>query len=136
MEIEMAKRIIPRSKGRKRWAADQKPTVAERNRAIRKLRPLGGAHLARPANSLVEDTPAHTIHRCKGVIECFARLLLPDPFSDPGVTIDGLPFPRRPWGESNEPVADVLFLVAAALEHAENVLRSVGSMADAEVVHG
>lgn len=120
-----------RTKARKS-SGDQPPTVAERNRAIRQLRKHGGAHLARPANSLVEDTPANTIGRCKGVIEQFARLLLPDPFRDPGVTIDGRPFPVD---ESNKWATDVLVLVADALAHAETVIRSVGSLADAEVAH-
>jgi hypothetical protein len=117
-----------RTKPRKS-SGDQPPTVAERNRAIRKLRPLGGAHRARPINSLVEDTPANTIERCKGILRWVVRLdrvrragILSDPFSG---------------GELGEAATDVLRLAADALEHAEKVIRSVGSLADAEVAaHG
>jgi hypothetical protein len=118
-EIEMAKRIIPRGKARKSSAADQPPTVAERNRAIRKLRPLGGAHITKPSNGLVQDTPAHTIDRCKGVIKWLAHI--EQPFTG---------------GELDAAEADVLHMVADALEHAERVVREVGSLADAEVAHG
>jgi hypothetical protein len=115
----MAKRIITRSKARKTSADDHVPTPAERNRAIRKLRKLGGAHMVRPANGLVQDTPAHTIDRCKGVIKWLAHI--EQPFSG---------------GELDAAEADVLLMVADALEHAEKVVRSVGSMADGEVAHG
>jgi hypothetical protein len=79
------------------------------------LRKLGGAHIARPVNSLVQDTPARTIERCKDVINWVAHT-------------------ERPFrGTAAE--ADVLHLVVDALEHAEKVVRSVGSLADAEVAH-
>lgn len=132
----MAPNSVPKNRAKSATAArtkarkssgDQPPTVAERNQAIRQLRKHGGAHLARPANSLVEDTPANTIGRCKGVIEWLARLerarragILSDPFKG---------------GELGEAATDALFLVGDALEHAEKVIRSIGSLADAEVAH-
>jgi hypothetical protein len=115
----MAKKKSTRPQVRKSSAADQPPTVAERNRAIRHLRKQGGAHIARPTNGLVQDTPAHTIDRCKGVIKWLAHI--ERPFSG---------------GELDAAEADVLLMVADALEHAEKVVRSVGGMADGEVAHG
>jgi hypothetical protein len=99
--------------------ADQRPSAAERNRAIRRLRPLGGAHIKRPANCLVQDTPAHTIERCKGVVNWLAHI--EQPFTG---------------GELDAAEADVLRMVADALDHAERVVRDFGSLADAEVNHG
>jgi hypothetical protein len=66
-----------RARARRSSADDQPPTVAERNRAIRKLRKLGGAHMVKPANRLIQDTPAGTIERCKCVIDWLAHIEQP-----------------------------------------------------------
>jgi hypothetical protein len=113
----MAKSKSTRTRPRKS-SADQPPTVAERNRAIRQIRKLGGAHMARPANRLVQDTPARTIERCKGIINWLACIERPCSGDDLAAA-----------------EADVLHLVFDALEHAEKVVRSAGSLADAEVAH-
>ena len=120
----MAKRIIPRGKARKPSAGDQPPTLAQRRKAIRYLRKhSGGAHVPRPLNGLVQDTPAHTIERCKDVINWLAHI-------------------EQPFASDNLAAAEsqVLHMVVDALGHAEKVVRSIGSQADAEreggVAHG
>jgi hypothetical protein len=115
----MAKSKSTRLKARKSSAADQPPTPAERRRAIRSLRKDGGAHLARPSNGLIQDTPADTVGRCKSVVDWLAHI--EQPFTG---------------GNMAAAEADVLHMVVDALEHAENVIRQVGSLADAEVAHG
>jgi hypothetical protein len=115
----MAKSKSTRLKARKSSAADQPPTPAERRRAIRALRNHGGAHLARPANVLIQDSPAETVERCKCIVDWLAHI--EQPFTG---------------GNMVAAEADVLHMVVDALEHAENVIRQVGSLADAEVSHG
>jgi hypothetical protein len=108
------------TRGRK--SATERPiTPAQRDRAIKFLQKQGGAHISRPANGLIQDTPARTIERCKGVISWLAHI--EQPFSG---------------GELDAAEADVLLMVADALGHAEKVVRSVGAQADAqmEVAHG
>jgi hypothetical protein len=102
-------------------ATDRRPTVAERNRAIKALQEHGGAHIPRPANCLIQDTPASTIERCKDVISWLAHI--EQPFT--GQSLDSAE-------------ADILHMVTDALGHAERVVRSVGAKADAqaEVSHG
>lgn len=113
----MAKRIIPRGKARKSSAADQPPTTAERRKAIRYLRKHGaGAHVARPVNGLIQDSPGHTIERCKRIVSWLAHIQ--QPFRD---------------AELDAAECDVLHWVADALQHAEKVVLSVGSLSDAEV---
>jgi hypothetical protein len=116
----MAKRIIPRGKGRKTSAADQPPTPAERRKAIRYLRKhSGGAHVPRPVNGLVQDTPAQTLERCRRVVSWLAHI--EQPFAS---------------GELDAAESDVLHMVVDALDHAHKVIRSIGSLADAERAHG
>ena len=116
----MAKRIIPRGKARKSLAADQPPTPAERRKAIRYLRKhSGGAHVPRPINGLVQDTPALTLERCRRVISWLAHI--EQPFSG---------------GELDAAQSDVLHMVVDALDHAGKVIRSIGSLADGERAHG
>jgi hypothetical protein len=108
------------TRGRKS-ATDRPVTVAERNRAIKFLQKHGGAHVPRPVNGLIQDTPAHTIERCKGVISWLAHI--EQPFCGSAL-------------EAAE--ADVLHMVVDALDHAEKVVRSIGAQPDAhaEAVHG
>jgi hypothetical protein len=106
---------VARTKARKS-SGDQPPTVAERNRAIKQIRKLGGTHMPRPANRLVRDTPAETIDRCRQIVSWLA--CIERPFSD---------------GDLDAAEADVLHMVMDALDHAEKVVRSAGSLADAEV---
>lgn len=118
----MAKRIITRGKASKGTADNQPPTAAERNRAIKYLRKQGGAHVPRPANGLVNDSPAQTIEACMRVVRWFAHI--------------EQPFGEGTGGELGAAQADILNMVADALDHAERVVRSVGAQADAEVAHG
>jgi hypothetical protein len=74
--------------------------------------------MARPVNRLVQDTPAQTIDRCRQIVNWLAHI--EQPFRG---------------GDLDAAEADVLHMVADALEHAEKVVRSVGSLADAEVTH-
>ncbi len=116
----MAKSKSTRSPGRKPSAADQPPTPAERRKAIRYLRKhSGGAHVPRPINGLVQDTPAQTLERCRRLVSWLAHI--EQPFAS---------------GELAAAESDVLHMVVDALEHAEKVLRSVGSVADGERAHG
>jgi hypothetical protein len=77
--------------------------------------------MPKPANCLVQDTPASTIERCKDVIDWLAHI--EQPFT--GEALDSAE-------------ADILHMVTDALEHAEKVVRSVGALADAQagVAHG
>ena len=110
----MANSSLPRLRAPK--APDDQPeTAAERRRVIRGLRKQGGAHIARPPNGLIQDAPADTVARCKGVISWLAHI--DRPFNDE----------RLAAAE-----ADVLLMVVDALEHAEKVIHSVGALADAE----
>jgi hypothetical protein len=107
------------TRGRKP-ATDRRPTIAERNRSIKYLQKQGGAHIPRPANCLIQDTPASTIERYKDVVDWLAHIQ--QPFS--GEVMDSVE-------------ADVLHMVVDALEHAEKVVRSVGAQADVQAVaHG
>lgn len=109
-----------RSPARKRSTTDQPPTLAERRQAIRYLRKhSGGAHIPRPINGLVQDTPAQTLERCRRVVSWLAHI--EQPFRS---------------GELDAAEADVLHMVADALDHAEKVVRSVGSVADGERANG
>lgn len=101
-----------KSKKRK-TAPDQPVTVAERNRAIKYLQKQGGPHITRPVNGLVQDSPAQTIERCRGIIDWIAHI--EQPFSG---------------GALAAAEADVLHMVVDALEHAEKVVRSVGAQPD------
>jgi hypothetical protein len=114
----MAQKSIRRREAEKS-SADQPPTPAERNRAIRHLRKHGGVHLARPSNGLIQDSPADTVERCKCVVDWLAHI--------------EQPFTGRNMASAE---GDVLQMVVDALEHAEKVIREVGSYADAEVAHG
>lgn len=100
-------------------ANDQRPTPAERSQAIRTLRTYGGAHIPRPANVLIQDSPAATVERCKCIVDWLAHI--EQPFTG---------------GDLAAAEADVLHMVVDALEHAEKVIREVGSLADGEVAHG
>jgi hypothetical protein len=100
-------------------AQDRKPTVAERDLAIRFLQRQGGAHIPRPPNGLIQDTPASTIDRCRQVVSWLAHI--EQPFSG---------------GELDAAQSDVLLMVADALGHAEKVVRSVGAQADVQVANG
>jgi hypothetical protein len=103
------------TRGRKS-ATDGPVTAAERNRAIKFLRKQGGAHVSRPANGLIQDTPGHTVDRCKAVINWLAHI--EQPFHDSGL---------------DAAQADVLLLVVDALDHASRVVHAVG--ADTEVTN-
>ena len=93
-------------------ALDGTPTTAERRSAVRSLQKGGGAHLARPQNLLVSDTPRETVERCRRIIDWLAHI--EEPFS----------------GEELEAAkADVLHGVVDALKHAETVLFDCGSEA-------
>jgi hypothetical protein len=113
----MANSKSTRTRARKS-PTDQPPTVAQRNRAIRQLRKSGGAHVPRPPNFLIQDTPAQTIERCKRVVNWLAHISQP---------LRG--------GDLDAAEADVLHTVVDALEHAERVVRSIGAQADLEVAH-
>jgi hypothetical protein len=116
----MAKSKSSRARARKSAAADQKPTTAERNQAIRYLQKHSrGAHVPRPTNTLVQGTPANTIDRCRRVVGWLAYI--DQPFTDTDL------------GAAQ---GDVLRMVVDALEHAEKIIRSIGSLSDAEVAHG
>jgi hypothetical protein len=97
-------------------------TEKERQAAIKQLVKHGGAHLQKPPNRLIGDSPAETVERCKGIVSWFAQ-----------IEIEG----EGDWAKIN-----TLHGVVDALEHAETVLRQVGSLADplkdglAEVSHG
>ena len=93
--------------------ADRPVTTAQHGRAIAFLQKTGGAHVPQPPNGLIGDKPAVTIQRCKQIISFFAHI--EEPFH----------------GEELEAAkADILNGVADALEHAERVLRSIGSSPD------
>jgi hypothetical protein len=64
----------------------------------------------RPTNYLIQNTPWHTIERCKGIINWLAHI--EQPFTG---------------GELDAAEADVLLLVADALDHAANTIRIVGA---------
>ena len=111
---QMAKKKSTRSS---KSATDRPVTRAEQIRAIKNLQKHGGAHIPSPANGLIQDTPAATIERCKGVINWLAHI--EQPFTG---------------GEMDAAEADVLLMVSDALGHAEKVVRSVG--AQPEVANG
>lgn len=98
------------SKPGKRPVSDPPVTEAERQRAIAQLVKLGGTHLVKPSNRLIGESPAQTVERCKGVVSWFAQ-----------AEVDG----KGNWAKVN-----ILCGVVDALEHAETVLRQVGSLAD------
>jgi hypothetical protein len=60
-----------------------------------------------PINGLIQDTPANTIERCRGVINWLAHI--EQPFTG---------------GELAAAEADVLHFVSDALEHAEKAFRT------------
>jgi hypothetical protein len=106
-------------KSRKSSADDRPVSAAERNQAIKFLQKHGGAHVPRPINGLIQDTPANTIDRCRQLVNWLAHI-------------------ERPFSgdELDAAEADVLHFVVDALDHAEKVVRSVGSLADGEAAHG
>jgi hypothetical protein len=85
--------------------------VAERNRAIKQLQKLGGAHLMKPVNVVVGGTPADTLEHCRRVIDWVANTS--------GSTSSA---------DCDAARTDVLYSVVDALRHAETVLRDIGSL--------
>jgi len=86
--------------------ADRVPTLAERLWAVRALQKLGGTHMVRPGNCLVDGSPAQTVGRCRKLVDWLAQQ------------------------RGDVAAADVLRSVGDALEHAETVLREIGSNPD------
>jgi hypothetical protein len=83
--------------------------MAERLRAIASLKKHGGAHVRRPENRFIGTTPADTLQCCRRCLTMH-------------IGVDA--------GALAPETASLLWSVAGALGHAEQVLRDIGSDPD------